>query len=270
MTLIVVGDVDIEELAATVGTTFGTLEARSGAPRLRSGPLLTGRDTTYRTTRDAFVGGDVYATRDFLVPPLPARDTFRLLLAATLLEGELFTRLRSDRGWAYTPTVSLADYADFSVLVVEAEVPRGFEDATFAVMDDAMRALAEGEVSGEAFEVVRRESMLQFGLGLETNAEVADYYVRFLDAWRASGTFPNLVEEVASVTEDEVQAAVQRYLLDAPSLRYAATGLPACRRTSEQDRGEGDSCGAAPSRELQEHVRGRPELSCEQSAPADG
>ncbi|MEE4382815.1 MAG: pitrilysin family protein [Pseudomonadales bacterium] len=225
MTLIVVGDVDPGRIVEEVNDTFGAMEAQPGAPRHRPEPLLRGNEVSYRTARDEFVAADVYVTRDYLIPPLPAPGTFPLLLAAELLEGDLFTRLRSERGWAYTPSVTLADYADFSVLVLEAEVPRGREDETLEVMDDAVAALAEGEIGSDRFESVRRQAVLQYGLGLETNADVADYYTRFFEHWRTSGTFPNLVRAVASITEAAVQVAVRRHLVDAPSLRYTATGL---------------------------------------------
>jgi predicted Zn-dependent peptidase len=222
MTLIVVGNFDIEGFKEVLDYTFAALEERAGSEESRKPGPIEFVETDYHTRTGALVGQQGYACLEFGVPEWTAPERATLVLISEYLETKLFEELRTELGLSYDPSVSISDFGQFSTLMLDASVATENLDEAMEVMEDLIEdVLVEGVPESE-LDHIRQAKLYRIAAAYESNYSVADFYERNLLRWQLEGAFPDLNSFYADVTTEETIAVAQKYLIPERALRYTS------------------------------------------------
>jgi zinc protease len=247
MEVAIVGDFDIEQVAAFAEKYFGSLPARTvsvpgldAKRRLRvvSGPFeetVTAETETPRT--DVYLAWRGADWKD-------AQDRRALYLAARVLDRRLMQELREQRGWVYAVSCSsdaAQDYLGNGRFAVRFSTdPEKAQDA----MQLARRIVEEMTANGpteEALTIVRR----QLANEQEVSQRTTRYWMRWLSGMHARGdTLDGLKEQPTAyqrITTKEVRDVLARYIT--PERRVAIIGMPRVTTAGDLKR-----AGASPGR----------------------
>jgi len=195
MALVVVGDFARDAMRATIEKTFGSMPAAPFTAEPKEplpphpGPLqLSG------FASDASVGF-LFRTGGY-----GTRENYALRVLEPYLDQRLYQVLRVERGLTYTPTVGYGGSPDVGWFEVSAEVDGANADLTHRLIAAELDRIRERTVDVEELEQAREGLLLTYAQGLESNADVADYYVSSLFELDDSGRFVDEEEQLESLT----------------------------------------------------------------------
>jgi zinc protease len=213
-TLLVVGDVTREGLAATVERTFGTwaigapLPKQDAPPALRPFPRMSMLSHRGLTQVHAAV---------FARGPAPASDdTFAFFVAAHLLAGgpssRLFERLRDETGAAYS--VGAFTYAERNASWMSLAASYDYDKAIDGVGEVllAVRDLRAGKVSDEQIDVAREGAIAAWRKAMATNEGALSLYAASLEQGLGTGWVRGFPARVAAIGRDDLARVATRYL----------------------------------------------------------
>ncbi len=154
-------------------------------------------------------------------PHASSQDYASLRLACAVLSGRLFGEVRQRRNLSYAVNAPFVDRA-FSMggLYVTTTQP----DEVLVIMQQQIRALREGTITAEGLERLVQQFIVTYFLDNETNADQANMLARaelYRGDFRLASRF---VEELRSVTPEDIQRAAQTYMT---KVRWAYVGDPA-------------------------------------------
>jgi predicted Zn-dependent peptidase len=199
MSLVVVGDFERDAMRATLEKTFGSMPAAPFTAEPKEplpphpGALQLGGFAT-----DASVGF-LFRTGGYGSP-----ENYALRVLEPYLDQRLYQVLRVERGLTYAPTVGYGGSPDVGWFEVSAEVDGANADLTRKLIAAELDHIRERSVDVEALEQAREGLLLTYAQGLESNADVADYYVASLFELEANGGFVDEEEQLESLTPDAI------------------------------------------------------------------
>jgi predicted Zn-dependent peptidase len=221
--LVAAGAVDHEALVALAQAHFAALppgEIDPGEPGRFTGGARVGRAASEQA----------HLTLGFPAPAQRDSDYFAARLFSDIVGGgassRLFQQLREDRGLAYSIYSALHPHSDSGLFYVYAATARRESGAAAQLIEDILNEAAAG-VTARELERVRTQARAALLMSLESPWGQAHYVARQLAVYGRLVAPAEVVEALAAVTLDEVQAAGAK-MLAGPRAR-ATIGFPAVR-----------------------------------------
>ncbi|CAN5309385.1 hypothetical protein BH23GEM2_BH23GEM2_00280 [soil metagenome] len=214
MLLVVVGDVDRDHLEAMVRRTLGALPTGNyqwtlPPPLPRAGPAVAMEHRRLPTN---------YILGYFPGPLANDRDAVVMRIATTALTGRMFAEIRTRRNLTYdvhSPYLERA--ATAAGLYVSTVAPT----EVLGLMQAAVRELKLEMLDPNGLKRMEAHYITDYFLDNETHAAQANFLARaeiYRGDWRAAERF---VDELRTVTPEQVQRAARRYIRD---IRFAYVG----------------------------------------------
>jgi zinc protease len=205
--LVVVGNAERPWIERLVSGTLAFLPAGSYAwtlpdtlPRRPAGTLPVSRQLATNYILGLYPG-----------PRADSPEYFALRIAAAILSGQLFGEIRSRRNLAYAVD---APFVERAVAAGGLYVTTLSPQLTVDLMRRQVEALRQGYVDRLGLEQLVRQFLTQYFMDNESAVEQADFLARaqlYQGDYRAALRFE---ANLRSVTPEDVQRAVQRYMRD--------------------------------------------------------
>jgi zinc protease len=214
MLLVVVGDIEREHLEALVSRTLGTLPRGDyrwtmPPPAPRSGAAVI---TEHRRLPTNYILGY------FPGPLANERDAVVLRILTTALTGRMFAEIRTRQNLTYDVH---SPYLERAATAGGLYVSTAHPDRTLRLMQQAVRELKQEMLDPVGLRRMEAHYITDYFLENETSAAQANFLARaeiYRGDWRAGERF---VDELRTVTAEQVQRAARRYVRD---IRFAYVG----------------------------------------------
>lgn len=214
MLLVVVGDVDRDHLEAMVRRTLGTLPTGNyqwtlpdALPRAGSGVVMEHRRLPTNYILGYFPG-----------PLANDRDAVVMRIATTALTGRMFAEIRTRRNLTYDVH---SPYLERAATAGGLYVSTASPSEVLRLMQQAVRELKVEMLDPSGLKRMEAHYITDYFLDNETHAAQANFLARaeiYRGDWRAAERF---VDELRTVTAEQVQRAARRYIRD---IRFAYVG----------------------------------------------
>ena len=227
--VIVVGDVDVDDVIAKVGSTLGALPARTGsAERVGSGVTFPAGTATpvelkHGGRLDQALGFVAWPTIDSFSDP---RQMRYVRLLTDVLRLRLTDELRENQGVTYSPQVSddpSAVFQGYGYVSAAIEAPPERLDGFFADVDRIAAEIAANGVTADELERARRPRVEALLRMRETN----EFWMSELqDAQTDPARLPALRSALADLeraTPADLQRMAQTYFVPAKAYRLKVT-----------------------------------------------
>ena len=227
--VVVVGDTTVDAAIKAVGATFGSLPKRQpdGPDPLEQvafpSPTPTPIVLSHTGRADQAVGLIAWPTEDFYSDTLRAR---RLSLLGDVLELRLTDQLRKAESVTYTPQAGAASSAVFphyGYIMAEVEVPPAKLAGFFTDVGSIVADLAAHDISPDELERAKKPAVDD----LEQRRLTNEYWLAALAGAQADPrrleAIRDAVEQVQSVTADDIRREAQAYLVDAKAWKLEVT-----------------------------------------------
>jgi zinc protease len=214
MLLVVVGDVDRDHLEAVVRRTLGTLPRGAyqwtlppPVPRTSSAVVVEHRQLPTNYILGYFAG-----------PMANERDAVVLRIVTTALTGRMFAEIRTRQNLTYDVH---SPYLERAATAGGLYVSTAYPERTLRLMQAAVRDLKMEMLDPVGLKRMEAHYITDYFLENETSAAQANFLARaeiYRGDWRAGERF---VDELRTVTPEQVQRAARRYIRD---IRFAYVG----------------------------------------------
>lgn len=124
----------------------------------------------------------------------------------------VFNVVRVKEGLSYTPSAKLILNRQARQLLITAESRIDDVEKILQLMEDEVSMLRDGEVSDEEINKIIKSELLSLAQGIESNSEIADYYIEVLYELDTYGIFLNRDNTFESMTPNEVRSVSNIYL----------------------------------------------------------
>jgi predicted Zn-dependent peptidase len=234
MTLIVVGDFDVDQMRHAILNSFGTLPASPPPVRPFRIPPAPDEFDEVQSALQPILGSDAVVGMAFRAVGVASLDYYVFYVLQTYLDTRLFESLRIEDGSAYSPGSEIASLRDYGVLMLYADVELTSQDRVLGLMRKEIERLQEPLDAGTV-EQVKHKLLLQMVQGYESNSELADYYASSVFEYETNGGLVDQEARIEQVTADDLRRVALQYLSpdravvfrEVPTLSYARfyTGL---------------------------------------------
>ena len=228
MTLIVVGDFDIDEMRYAIKKSFGTLAEKVLPERPFRVPPLSDEFGEVENTLQPILGSDAGIGMAFRSIGETSDDYYIFYVLKSYLDARLYESIRVENGLAYSPGSSLAARRDYGAFMVSAEVEMGTQDEVLGLMRKEIERL-HMPLDAEIVEQTKRKLLLQMVQGYESNSDIADYYASSVFEYESNGGLVDEEARIEAVTVDDLHRVAAKYLPlskaivvhEVPTLTYA-------------------------------------------------
>jgi len=234
MTLVVVGDFDIDKMRLAILSSFGTLPAELLPERPFRVPPPPSVFNEVQSTLEPILGSDAEVGMVFRTVGMTSADYYTFYVLQSYLDTRLYESLRIEEGLAYSPESEIGALRDYGVLVVHADVELKAQDRVLGLMQKEIERL-QMPLDADTVEQVKRKLLLQMVQGYESNSELADYYAASVFEYETSGELVDQEARIEQVSVDDLHRVAMQYLSmdravvfrEVPTLTYARfyTGL---------------------------------------------
>lgn len=215
--LVIVGDLDPEQVRASVAASFGRLP-RGNYRAEALPPLAFDASTVEVTTRQLPTN---YVQGVFVAPPLTSPDIYPMRIAISILREQVFEEVRNRRNLSYAPNVFLGSQA---ANVGGLYVTSTDANQSVRVMLDEVAQLQQRQITTQAVSAIVSQYLTDYYMTQETNAAQAGelaMYELIGGGWRTSTDF---LERLRAVRPEDVQRVARGYLRN---IRFVVVGDPA-------------------------------------------
>lgn len=220
ITVIVVGDFVETKMLDFLRATFGVLPKSSVLREKEKNVEIQAQPLRYHTTLNPFVSNQSLLSLEFQIPTAIDQERLALSLLASYMSAQLYQRLRTELGWAYTPEATIESYDDFSVFYLSAEVDPRYEDATIAEFESLVAKVRAEGVPSEELEMFKNGFLLSQSAFYEANADYAEFYVNLLYEMDDSGRFPDFDEMAAQIDQATTKQLARKYFVLDKAMYY--------------------------------------------------
>ena len=228
MTLIVVGDFDVDVMRHAIVNSFGTLSAGLLPERPFRIPPPSDEFGEVEGTLEPLLGSDAEVGMVFRAVGVTSADFYTFYVLESYLDKRLYESIRVENGLAYSPASLLAARRDYGVFAVYADVDLEKQDQVLGLIRKEIERL-HMPLDAETVEQTKRKLLLQMVQGVETNSEVADYYVGSVFEYETNGGLDDEEARIEAVTVDDLHRVATKYLPlsravvvhEVPTLTYA-------------------------------------------------
>jgi zinc protease len=216
MLLVVVGNIERPRLETLITMTLSHLPR--GSYRWTPPALPTGQHAAAvvvsRTLPTNYILGR------YAGPPASSPDYQALRIATAVLNGRLFTEIRSRRNLTYAVE---APFEEHAIATGGLYVTTVSPDTTLAIMRSEVARLKRETIDREGLRRLVQGFITQYYLDTETNAAQGDRLARAALYRGDYHTAERFVDELRRVTPDDVRRVASKYMRD---VRWAYIGDP--------------------------------------------
>ena len=206
-TLILVGDLDLEEARSWIEANLGFVESAGDASPPEIETAGTFAAPVYRGYAAQPGVGVAVPTGGLLDDDYYARRLIRHYLSNRLLK-----RLRFETGLTYSPSVYEYSGPTFGIFGIQADLDADRADAALEIIHEELERLRSSPMDEDEFRGAQLALLKRWAQGTETNRGFANYYRDSLDELRVFGALRNEEVAVASLTPVALQEAAHRLL----------------------------------------------------------
>ena len=211
MTLIVVGDFDVDEMRYAIKKTFGTLLEKVLPERPFRVPPLSDEFGEVENTLHPILGSDAGIGMVFRSIGLTSDDYYAFYVLESYLNARMYESIRVKNGLAYSPASDLVARRDYGAFMLYADVELGTQDQVLGLMRKEIKRL-HMPLDAEIVEQTKKKLLLQMVQGFESNSEVADYYAYSVFEYESNGGLVDQEARIEEVTVDDLQRVATKYL----------------------------------------------------------
>lgn len=222
MTIVVVGDVKMDDVVAAASNHFGSIEAsKEGTPP--PAPPVAASPRKSIIVVDQPNVAQVHVAVGTIAVDRHSPDYFRLLLLANILGNRAYEGTRGAHGYTYGTHTFLEGHRGSGILLVQGAVEIGNAGASVRDVFTAASGLFTSPVSDD--EIARAKARVQSGWAsaFETNTGTADVFATFAQLAIPTSEIENRNRELFAITSTELLAAAHTYL-DPKNLHVVVIG----------------------------------------------
>lgn len=213
MTLVISGDFDTAKIKKQIAALFGKMPYRKierdipVATSFNEGPLhVTGTlDPIFGTNGTSEL---IYRTNGYGSP-----DYYVFLIIEAYFYKRMYEAIRVLQGLSYSPSVEILGGRHEGLFVINADADLKDLDKVSDIMHREVVRLRDGEVSDAEIKQTIRSLLLSKAQGLESNADIAWYYINNLVEVDKYGGFVNQEALLEKFTPDDVRNVARQYLI---------------------------------------------------------
>ena len=222
-TLIVVGNVTLEQVFVGAEKNFGDLEAKA-RPAPPDTPSLPDEGPHLVTVRGPLPTDQARLMMGARAVGRTHPDRWPLAVLAEVLDKELTEEIRYRQGlvyglWAYN--VSLDDTGYF---VVSTTSKQANQEAIQRTLEERVEQIRQGEVDAEAVAEAQSALKGRWALAMEDNVERAKWLAQWSSVLSADEPVPDYQALIGAVTPEDLPRLVGTYFV--PQSRYIGRHLP--------------------------------------------
>lgn len=214
-TIVVVGDVTVEEAQKVVADTFGAWAVDGATPDIELSPVAGNAPATIRVPDPGSVQDSISLSQTLDVP-VSSPDRYRLLLGNTVLgngfSSRLYQDLRVRTGYVY----SVSSFPDWSRTRARFQVAFGADpdkaEAAVALVVRNLRAMQETPVSEAELVRAKAQIVRQLAMGSASVPAIAGGYLRLIDLDLPLDTARLAPARYRAITAADIQAAFAAYV----------------------------------------------------------
>lgn len=218
--VLVVGDVTVEDAVAAVGATFGALPARTPAPERPAealnvafpAPVSESVRLTHTGQPGQALGYVAWPTTDSIGDRRAARVAS---LMAQVLQLRVTDELRENQGVAYSPRAGASSstvFPDYGYAFIQIETPPEALSGFFETADEIAAGLRDAPVDEDELNRARLSVIESIRRSRNTNGYWLNALEGFHDDPSKIEAVRNILDELESITPEEIQQAAQTYL----------------------------------------------------------
>jgi predicted Zn-dependent peptidase len=224
MTLIVVGDFDVEQMHQDIIRLFGALPASVPPERLFTVPPTPEVFGEVQSTLQPILGSDAEVGMAFRAVGVSSADFYTFYVLSSYLDSRLYEIVRIEDGLAYSPGSEMAALRDYGVYLIYADVELDSQDRVLDLLKKEIERL-QLPLDADTVELAKRKLLLQMVQGYESNNELADYYADSVFEYETNGGLVDQEARIEQVTVDDLHRVAKRYL--APERAVVFREVPA-------------------------------------------
>jgi zinc protease len=224
MSLIIVGDFIVEEVKKQVQQLFGKIPSKKvdrDIPRSRDfteGPIhLSG-------SFNPFIGKEGKSSLAYRINGYGSPEYYPFIVIESYLNDRLYEVIRVQEGLSYSPGAGVFTDIKDGMFVVSAESKLEDIEQVTMLLEREVNLLRDGKVSDEEINKTIKSELLGWAQGIESNSEIADYYVDSLDDLDTYDRFLNQEDVLEAITPAEVRSVAKAFLT--PSRMVYVKSIP--------------------------------------------
>jgi len=216
MTLVLVGDFDLDKTKLLIETTLGTMPKvpLDGVKRRPlAGPFkpVTG---IIEGRWQPIVGSEASVHLLYRTSGIYSPDFYALTVLESYFQTELYNRLRIDEGMAYDPTAYMYAHDDYGAFVLETDSELEDVDRNIQLIKTTIAQFKEGKLDQDRLDDVKQKLLLAVARGYESNSSFAGYYAMNAEELSRYGKYENYEEHIEKVSLKDIQNATRAYFND--------------------------------------------------------
>ena len=212
MTLVVVGDFNSEKIKDQIKQLFGQQSKKNINRDIPRSDDFTQGPVNITGTFKPFLADEGKSLLAYRINGYGSPEYYKLIVVSSYLNERLYEVVRVQEGLSYSPEASIYADTNEGMLLVSAESKLDDIDKVMKLMDMEVNLLRDGNVSDEEINKTIRSELLGWAQGIESNSEIAEYYINSLDELNRYGKFLNQEDILESITPGEVRAVAKEYL----------------------------------------------------------
>lgn len=219
-TIVMVGDLTVEQAIAAVAPTFGALPKATlpnpGLYKSRVAPLAATAGpivATHGGRADQAIVVQLWATQDYYAAP---DDSFALEVARAILQDRMIETVREKLGLTYSPFVGSEqdfDLPGLGYFLAGIEVPPAKFDEFRKVLDEELAAMASKPLDPDALTRAKAPIIEKRKKAFESNSYWAGRIGRILGDSRAAAIYRDEITGIERVTAAGVQRVLNQYVV---------------------------------------------------------
>lgn len=213
MTLVVTGDFQLDKTRDQVQQLFGKMPSRAlqrdvpVADKFDRGPLHLS------SSLSPVFGIEGTAELVFRTNGYGSPDYYPFQVINHYLNKRLYEVIRVQEGLSYSPDVEMVGGFKDGLFVINADADIKDLDKVTRLMHEEIIQLRDGKVSDEEINQTIKSLLLSWAQGLESNSDIADYYIDNLDEVERLGHYVDQESLLETITPADIRDVAQRYFM---------------------------------------------------------
>jgi len=222
-TLIVVGNVTLEQVFAGAKTHFGDLEA-GARPAPPGTPAFPSEGPHLITVRGLFPSDQAQLMMGARTVGRIHPDRWALEVLSEVLDKELTEEIRYRQGLVYGVSAYNVSLDDTGFFVIDITSKRENQEVIQRAVEECVKQIRQGEVDAEAVAEAQAALKGRWALAMEDNVERAKWLAQWSSVLSADEPVPDYRAFVGAVTPEDLSRLVNTYFVPAGS--YIGRHLP--------------------------------------------
>jgi len=216
MTLVLVGDIDIDKARVLVEKTLGTIPKVSldGIKRRPLPGPFQSVNEVIEGRWQPIVSSEASVHLLYRTSGIYSPDYYALTVLESYFQTELYNRLRIEEGMAYDPTGYMYSHNDYGAFVLETDSDVDDVDRNIELIKATITQFKDGNLDQSRLDTVKRKILLGVARGYESNSSFAGYYAMNAEELNRFGKYENYEDSIEKVSLQDIQNVTRAYFND--------------------------------------------------------